>query len=235
MAKTEKSFSAVMGQGHFHGRSEGAESLARHAAALLPDAPGRTILDLGCGTGDLALALMRHRPESRVTGIDLSPANIEEARRRSDAILFLAGDYLDWRTEPFAMMVADSVLHLIDAPLDAIAAKIAGDLLPGGLVVATVPDAALRNRALLLLRRLYRLTPPATDRLAVSLAGLLHPRQSRQALADRMPYMRNIPRLFGAAEQQQFARAGLVLLAADPMPNPSLAKPRHCLMVWRRV
>ena len=40
---------------------------------------GRTVLDLGCGTGDLALATLA-RGATRATGIDLGPGAIEEAR-----------------------------------------------------------------------------------------------------------------------------------------------------------
>ena len=40
---------------------------------------GRTVLDLGCGTGDLALATLA-RGATRATGIDLGPGAIEDAR-----------------------------------------------------------------------------------------------------------------------------------------------------------
>jgi trans-aconitate methyltransferase len=227
-------FATTMRHGRFHGRSEGARLLAERALAYLPEAAGQSILDLGCGTGDLAVALKRDRPDSRVTGIDFSLANVEAARARTDAILFHFGDYLHWQGGPFAMIVADSVLHLIEGPFDAVASKIAGDLAQNGLLVATVPDNCLQNRLLMLARRLYRLTPPVTDSLVVRLAMLLHPGLSREVLTDRMPYMRNLPRLFGAREQSVFARMGLHLEHAEPLANPSLAKPRHCLMVWRR-
>jgi len=227
-------FATTMQQGRFHGRSEGAGFLAKRALAFLPEAAGQPILDLGCGTGDLAAALKHGRPASQVAGIDFSLANVEAARTRTDAIAFHLGDYLDWQGGPFAMIVADSVLHLIEAPLEAIVRKIAGDLVPNGLLVATVPDYCLQNRLLMLARRLYRLTPPVMDRLVVRVAMLLHPGLSREALTDRMPYMRNLPRLFGPREQSVFAQAGLHLEHAEPLANPSLAKPRHLLMVWRR-
>jgi ubiquinone/menaquinone biosynthesis C-methylase UbiE len=44
-------------------------------------APGR-VLDLGTGTGVVALALAERFPEAVVVGIDLSPGMIEEARRK---------------------------------------------------------------------------------------------------------------------------------------------------------
>ena len=48
--------------------------------ALADVPPPRRILDLGTGTGVVALALAERYPEAEVVGIDLSPGMIEEAR-----------------------------------------------------------------------------------------------------------------------------------------------------------
>jgi SAM-dependent methyltransferase len=57
-----------------------------HMRALnlaLEDVPApRRALDLGTGTGVVALALAERYPEAAVVGIDLSPGMIEEARRK---------------------------------------------------------------------------------------------------------------------------------------------------------
>jgi SAM-dependent methyltransferase len=58
--------------------------------------PGR-ILDLGTGTGVVALALAERYPEAEIVGIDLSPAMIEEARSRvppeiAERVRFEVGD-----------------------------------------------------------------------------------------------------------------------------------------------
>lgn len=45
------------------------------------DLTGKTVLDVGTGTGGFAILLARHG--CRVTGIDLTPAMIEEARRQA--------------------------------------------------------------------------------------------------------------------------------------------------------
>jgi SAM-dependent methyltransferase len=55
------------------------------------------ILDLGTGTGVVALALSERYPEAEVVGIDLSPTMIEEARRKlpprlSHRVRFEVGD-----------------------------------------------------------------------------------------------------------------------------------------------
>ena len=53
---------------------------------LLESLPGRTVLDIGCGAGELSLALARRWPEAKIIGVDVSPDLIEAARTR-------AGDY----------------------------------------------------------------------------------------------------------------------------------------------
>ncbi len=224
-----------MRQAGFTGRPDAAAAIAAAALAWLLAAPGQAALDLGTGSGDLALALLAARPGLAVTGLDFSTTNIATATARGSAARFICADYLSWQGGPFHLVVADSVLQLIEAPAPQLAARLAADLVPGGVLVATVPDAVARNHALLLLRRAYRATPPATDRLALALAARLYPALPRQALADRLPYLRMLPRLFGRAELDAFAAAGLVLQGNQPWPSPSLAKPRHRLMVWRRA
>jgi trans-aconitate methyltransferase len=226
----------VMRQASFSGRAESTRIFARHVLTLLPSGEGRRVLDLGSGTGDVAVLVHDARPAARVTGIDFAPANVAAAQARAAAIgiAFVCADYLEWQGGPFDLIAADSVLHLIEAPVTNLAAKLVTDLIPSGVVVATVPDLVLLNRIHLLLRRLWRWTPPVADRLAMALAAWLYRGLSRQALADRLPYLRLLPRLFGPEEQRIFAAAGLTLERNDPWPSPSLAKPRHRLMVWRR-
>ena len=64
----------------------------------LEDLPApRRVLDLGTGTGVVALALAERYPEAEIVGIDLSPGMIEEARRKvppelSGRVRFEVGD-----------------------------------------------------------------------------------------------------------------------------------------------
>lgn len=44
---------------------------------------GARVLDIGCGWGGLALSIARARPDARVTGVTLSPHQLEGARRRA--------------------------------------------------------------------------------------------------------------------------------------------------------
>ena len=54
----------------------------------------RSILDLGTGSGAIALAIASERPGSRVTGVDISPAALQVARQNSRD---LGLTHIDWR------------------------------------------------------------------------------------------------------------------------------------------
>ena len=59
--------------------------------------PGARVLDVCCGTGDIALEIARRRADLRVVGLDFSPAMLETARRRrgaGDNPVFLRGSAL---------------------------------------------------------------------------------------------------------------------------------------------
>ena len=60
-------------------------SLAGYHPALLAAAnagPGDRILDVGCGSGQVAIDLVRAAPGARALGVDLSTAQLDVARRR---------------------------------------------------------------------------------------------------------------------------------------------------------
>src|SRR6185503_17175969 len=59
-----------------------------------------SVLDVGCGAGELSLALARGRHHITVTGVDLSPDLIEVARDRAAHLAnvsFEAADAAAWR------------------------------------------------------------------------------------------------------------------------------------------
>ncbi len=61
-------------------------SLARYQPALLTAVavrPGERVLDVGCGSGEVAIDLVRGVPGARAVGVDLSNAQLEVARRRA--------------------------------------------------------------------------------------------------------------------------------------------------------
>ncbi|WP_291992208.1 peptide chain release factor N(5)-glutamine methyltransferase [Candidatus Accumulibacter sp. ACC003] len=73
------------------------ELLVELALARVPSRPGAQILDLGTGSGVLAVTLGCLCPAAQLTAVDLSPAALavagENAARHAVAINFLAGDW----------------------------------------------------------------------------------------------------------------------------------------------
>lgn len=51
---------------------------------LVAPAPGNTILDVGCGTGNFALMLEQHCLDARVIGVALNPAVLKIAQLKSE-------------------------------------------------------------------------------------------------------------------------------------------------------
>ncbi|MFX8008320.1 class I SAM-dependent methyltransferase, partial [Acinetobacter baumannii] len=56
--------------------------LNEHILAHLP-ADAARVVDIGCGAGSTAIALATARPDTRITGIDLSAPLVEVARERA--------------------------------------------------------------------------------------------------------------------------------------------------------
>lgn len=103
---------------------------------------GERVLDLGCGTGTLAIRACQRQPAARVVGIDADPRMIERARRKADA----AGVELELQPGsaadlPYADRSFDVVLssllfhHLGRDAKRAAAEELARVLVPGGRVV----------------------------------------------------------------------------------------------------
>src|SRR5262245_23485640 len=113
----------------------------RESFALLGAAPGRRMLDVGCGLGDDAAALARMAaPGGTVVGLDGSQAMIEAARQRHGGIAGLSFDVADAARLPFddASFDAcriDRVLQHIADPA-AVVRELARVLRPGGVLVA---------------------------------------------------------------------------------------------------
>ncbi len=64
--------------------------------------PGQSLLDVGCGFGDLAVWLERQGCPVDYTGIDLSPDLLAEGRRRHPGLRLVEGDLFDLDPAPRA-------------------------------------------------------------------------------------------------------------------------------------
>src|SRR5829696_5380136 len=61
----------------------GVKSAHRRLVERADVQPGHRVLEIGCGTGDLALQVLRHQPRAEVHGLDPDPVMLERARRKA--------------------------------------------------------------------------------------------------------------------------------------------------------
>ncbi len=131
-------YDAMMRQERLHGVGE-------RLVDRLRVAPGETVLDVACGTGNAALPAAR--AGAQVTGLDLSPEMLERARAHAEA----DGLEVDWREGdaerlPFddaSFDVVTSTFGCMFAPRHEVAAEeLARVLRPGGRlgVCSWAPD-----------------------------------------------------------------------------------------------
>ncbi|GAA2081247.1 trans-aconitate 2-methyltransferase [Actinomadura alba] len=128
--------------------------------------PG-SVVDLGCGPGELTASLARRWPAASVEGIDSSTQMIAAAREHSGARLrFTVGDLADWAPDadrPPDVIVSNAALHWVPAHRDVLA-RWAKALPPQGWLAFQVPgNFAAPSHTLL--RELCR-APRWRDRLA---------------------------------------------------------------------
>lgn len=101
---------------------------------LLDPRPGERVLDLGCGTGDIAATIAERG--AGVVGVDSSPAMIASARERFPALDYRVVDAAELPFEAeFDAVFSHAVLHWVKRAEDA-ARGIARALKPGGRFVA---------------------------------------------------------------------------------------------------
>ncbi|WP_436531174.1 class I SAM-dependent methyltransferase [Actinoplanes sp. HUAS TT8] len=101
--------------------------------------PGHTVLEIGCGPGDLLLRLARREPRAELTGIDPDPAALRKARRKAGRhglpVRFAPAyaDDLPFPDDSFDRVLSSYMLHHLDADQQVAAVReVRRVLRPGG-------------------------------------------------------------------------------------------------------
>jgi trans-aconitate 2-methyltransferase len=103
----------------------------------------RTVVDLGCGPGNLTRLLRERWPEATVRGLDSSPEMIRTARADVAGIDFEVADLRTWVDpadpgDPVDVLVSNATLQWVPGHLDLLPSLV-GRVTPGGWLAFQVP------------------------------------------------------------------------------------------------
>lgn len=98
-----------------------------------------TVVDLGCGPGNLTALLADRWPEADVVGLDSSPEMVAAARTAEDRVRFDVADLRDWApSAPVDVLVSNATLQWVPGHLDLLP-RLVGTVAPGGWFAFQVP------------------------------------------------------------------------------------------------
>jgi trans-aconitate 2-methyltransferase len=110
--------------------------------ARVPDSPRcRSVVDLGCGTGELTAQLARRWRTARVTGVDSSAEMLAAADPQAveAGVQLVRADLRDWLPEaPVDVLLTNATLQWVPDHLELLP-RLAGLLAPGGVPALQVP------------------------------------------------------------------------------------------------
>ena len=100
--------------------------LTERLLARVGGCDGQGALDIGCGAGELSLAIARGNPQAQVIGVDLSAELVAAARERGSTLAnvdFIEADAAHWKPAGFApeLLVSRHGVMFFDVPVMAFA------------------------------------------------------------------------------------------------------------------
>lgn len=130
--------------------------------ARIPLEHPRTVVDLGCGTGNVTGILRQRWPKASVTGVDGSPQMLAEARKTEADIAWEQTDVAAWKPPAkFDLVFSNAALHWLDDH-PALFARLCANVDPGGALAAL-----LRPQPVLAPEDYYRLLAPKARALDI--------------------------------------------------------------------
>lgn len=137
-------FDAADGDGYELNMGRWSRLLARPFLEFVGTGDAERVLDVGCGTGQLAAAVIEFSNPAEVHGIDLAPVYVDHARSHhpDPRLVFEVGDAcaLEFPDRSFDRVLSLLVLHFVPRAGDAIA-QMRRVARPGAVVGAAVWDA----------------------------------------------------------------------------------------------
>lgn len=170
----------IVGEKEFYGRAfavspavliprPDTESVVEACLERLAPDESRTVIDVGTGSGCIAITLACERPRLQVVGIDISDEALEMARKNAEALgvadrcRFVKGDLLSVDDESVRSMPAESVAMVVSNP-PYISGEQMKTLMPD--VRDHEPDLALRGKGADGLGHYRTMVEQTTERLA---------------------------------------------------------------------
>ena len=108
--------------------------------ARIEHAEPATVVDLGCGAGNLAPLLAARWPAARLTGVDSSPDMLARARRDHPGARFVQADIGTWRPEaPVDILYSNAALHWVESHAELLPRLLEEAVAPGGTLAVQMP------------------------------------------------------------------------------------------------
>lgn len=107
--------------------------------ARIPLESPATVVDLGCGTGNVTRHLAGRWPHARITGVDASTEMLAKARAALPNAEWIEANLADWRPSARVDLIySNAALHWLPDH-DARFPRLLDDLAPGGVLAAQMP------------------------------------------------------------------------------------------------
>lgn len=108
--------------------------------ARIPLEAARSVVDFGCGAGNVATWLARRYPDAAITGVDGDEGMLERARKLAGRFEFVHADLGQWMPrEPVDLIFSNAALQWLPEH-QALFPRLMRQLAPGGVLAVQMPD-----------------------------------------------------------------------------------------------
>lgn len=105
----------------------------------IPVVAPKSIVDLGCGAGNLSPLIQQRWPQAQLTGVDSSASMLAKARADYPAASFVEADIAAWRPpQPVDVLYSNAALHWLDGH-DTLIPGLLDGVKPGGWLAIQMP------------------------------------------------------------------------------------------------